>query len=392
MNNGPARSATVSIATQTFSVTQAGLGLPAGWSDQDVGAVGVAGSAVFDGTAFTVTGGGADVWGTADAFHYAFQAWTGDARIIARVASVSNTNAWVKAGVMIRDTLDPGSAHGFMLESFSKGLAFQRRTAAGGVSATTSGSLAGAPYWVRLDRSGDTVTAYQSADGVIWNRVGSDTIPMAASINVGLVVSSHTTTAAATAVFDHVTVTTLAAPVWGHQDIGTVGAAGNASFDGSTNTFSVKGAGADIWNAADAFQFAYRPMTGDGVAIARVATVQNVASWTKAGVMIRETLDANSTNAYMLVSAAKGLSFQRRLTTGGATVSTAGALVAAPCWVKLERIGNTFNAYVSGDGASWTLVGSDTVAMAANVWVGLAVSSHTTATAATATFDSVAVP
>src|SRR5581483_9924442 len=116
----------------------------------------------------------------------AFQAWTGDARIIARVASVSNTNAWVKAGVMIRDTLDPGSAHGFMLESFSKGLAFQRRTAAGGVSATTSGSLAGAPYWVRLDRSGDTVTAYQSADGVIWNRVGSDTIPMAASINVGL--------------------------------------------------------------------------------------------------------------------------------------------------------------------------------------------------------------
>jgi len=391
-NNGHPRNGTVTIATQTFLVSQAGLGLPSGWNDQDVGAVGVPGSAVFDGTSFSVTGGGADVWGTADAFHYAFEQWSGDARIIARVASISNTSAWVKAGVMIRDSLDPGSAHGFMLESYSKGLAFQRRTAAGGVSTSTTGSLVPAPYWVRLDRVGDTVTAYHSSDGVIWTRLGSDTIPMAANVYVGLVVSSHTTTAAATAVFDHVSVTAPTSPMWGHQDIGTVGTSGTASFDGATTTFSVKGAGADIWNAADAFQFAYRPMSGDGVVIARVATVQNTAAWTKAGVMIRETLDANATNAFMLVSASKGLSFQRRQSTGGATVSTAGALVGAPFWVKLERIGNTFNAYVSADGASWALVGSDTVVMAANVWVGLAVSSHTTASAATATFDQVTIP
>jgi hypothetical protein len=51
---------------------------------------------------------------------------SGDGVVIAHVASVSNTTAWVKAGVMIRETLDPTSTHALMLVSFSKGLAFQR--------------------------------------------------------------------------------------------------------------------------------------------------------------------------------------------------------------------------------------------------------------------------
>jgi hypothetical protein len=133
-------------------------------------------------------------------------------------------------------------------------------------------------------------------------------------------------------------------------------------------------------------------MTGDGVVLAHVATLQNTNAWMKGGVMIRETLDPGSPNAMMLVSFSKGLQFQRRLTPSGVTVGTAGALVGAPYWVKLERIGNTFNAYSSSDGTSWTLVGSDTVPMAATVYVGLAVTSHTTTAAATATFDNVTVP
>jgi len=389
---GPSRSGTVTIAGLAFSITQNGPGLPAGWTDQDIGAVGVAGSAAFDGTTFSVAGAGADVWGTADAFHFAYQSMTGDGRIIARVASLQNTNVWAKAGVMIRETLDPGSAHAFMIESFSKGLAFQRRTATGGISTATSGALAAAPYWVRLDRVGNTFTGYQSTDGVMWTVVGSDTIPMAATVLVGLGATSHNIASAQTATFDNVSVASGAPPAWAHKDIGAVAIAGNATFTPAPDTFSVKGAGADIWGAADAFHFAYRTMTGDGVVIARVATNQNTNLWMKAGVMIRETLDPGSANALMLVSFGKGLQFQRRLAAGGVSVGTAGALAGAPYFVKLERLGNTFNAYSSPDGTSWTLVGSDTIPMAANVYVGLAVTSHNTAAAATATFDGVSIP
>ena len=182
--------------------------LPASWADRDIGSVGLAGSATYDsGSAtFTVKGAGADVWGTADAFHYAYTTLTGDGSIAARVASTSNTAAWVKAGVMIRATLDANSAHGFMLVSYGKGLAFQRRTATGGTSTSTAGALAGAPYWVKLVRAGNVFTAYQSPDGVSWTLVGTDTIPMGSTAYIGLAVSSHTTSATATGVFDNVTV------------------------------------------------------------------------------------------------------------------------------------------------------------------------------------------
>ena len=378
-------------------VTEPPGDLPAPWSHRDIGAVGVAGSASYDSAAsiFTLSGAGADVWGTADAFHYASQPWSGDVRIVARVISVQNTQAWTKAGVMLRESLTAGSAQASMFVSAANGLAFQRRVSAGATSVSTAGAFDPAPYWVRLDRVGNTVAAFQSQNGVDWLEIGTDTIAMGASFYVGLAISSHTTSAAAAASFDHVSITAagpLSPPFpdgWRHQDIGTVGRAGTAAFDAATTSFSVQGAGADIWGNADAFHFAFTSLSGDGAIAARVASVQNVASWVKAGVMIRETLDAFSAHALMLVSAAKGQAFQRRRGTGEASVSTAGPLNGAPAWVKLERIGDTFNAYSSADGVTWVLVGSDTIPMDPTVYVGLAVSSHTTTATATAIFDQV---
>jgi regulation of enolase protein 1 (concanavalin A-like superfamily) len=296
---------------------------------------------------------------------------------------------------MIRETLDPASANAFLLVSAGKGLSFQRRAATGAATINTAGPFSGAPYWIRLDRAGTTITAYQSSDGVVWTLLGADTVSMGASVLIGLGVTSHDADTAATGAFDNVTVTagTPASPrPWMHADIGSVGKTGTASFDPSTNVYTVKGAGADIWGNTDAFHYLYRPMTGDGAIVARVASVQNVNSWTKAGVMIRETLDPGSTNAFMLVSNTKGTSFQRRSVAGNATVNTAGPMTGAPYWVKLERSGATFNAYTSADGAAWTLVDSASIPMATTVYVGLATTSHNAGATATNTFDHVVAP
>jgi len=175
-----------------------------GWSSQDVGAVGVAGSASYSGGSFTVAGSGSDVWGTADEFHYAYTTLSGNGQMVARVATVENVNAWTKAGVMIRATTSAGSAYAFMLVSPGKGSAFQYRTADGGSAASVAGPAVTAPYYVKVVRAGNTVTGYVSSNGVLWTSVGSATINMASTVDIGLAVCSHDDTRTATATFDNV--------------------------------------------------------------------------------------------------------------------------------------------------------------------------------------------
>lgn len=388
---GPYARAHVTIAD---SIATPPSPLPTGWSAADVGSVGVTGSASEANGTFTVSGAGTDVWGTEDGFQFAYRSLTGDGTIVARVASIDATQAWAKMGVMIRTTTAANAAHGFMLVSLGKGLAFQRRTTAGAASVHSSGGSGTAPRWVRLTRSGNVITASVSTDGVAWATVGSDTFVMPQTVLVGVVAHSHDPSRAATATFDHVAITaadtdpTLPAG-WQSRDVGAVGVQGSTSE--SAGTFTVRGAGADVWGTSDAFHFAYRALSGDGVIVARVASISGTQPWTKMGVMIRESLTPDAAHAFMIVSASKGLAFQRRTTAGGISTHTAGGTGTAPRWVKLARTGPVMTAFVSADGAAWTEVGSDTFSMGTDVLVGLAASSHDATQTASARFESVTV-
>jgi regulation of enolase protein 1 (concanavalin A-like superfamily) len=374
------------IGAETYSIASAPPAegaLGAGWQSQDIGAVGVAGRASFASGTYSLTGAGADIWGTADALRYAYTTLNGDGQVTARVATEQNVDVWTKAGVMIRDSVAPASRQALMLVSPAKGSAFQRRVATSGVSIHTAGTAVTAPYWVRLSRVGSTITASQSADGATWTVVGTDTIAFQQTVLIGLAVSSHSTTAAATATFDHVAVESL----WSNQDIGAVGLAGSTSIAGGV--FTLTGSGADIWGAADAFHFTYQRLTGDGEIVARVATVSTTNVWHKVGVMIRNDLTPGSAHGLMLVSSGRGLAFQRRVAANGVSASTAGPLLAAPQWVKIARAGNVITALYSSDGTTWNVVGAETIAMQPTVYIGLANSSHNTTALGTATVDRV---
>ena len=79
-----------------------------------------------------------------------------------------------------------------------------------------------------------------------------------------------------------------------------------------------------------------------------------------------------------------------RCAEAGGGAETAGCAEAGG-WLKLTRTGDTFTAFVSADGVSWTPAGSITVALGSTVYVGLAVTSHNPGAVNTATFDSVSV-
>ncbi|HMC28502.1 MAG TPA: fibronectin type III domain-containing protein, partial [Verrucomicrobiae bacterium] len=172
------------------------------------------------------------------------------------------------------------------------------------------------------------------------------------------------------------------------RDIGAVGAAGSASNNGSGG-FTVTGSGADIWGTADEFHYVYFSLDGDMAIVGRVTGVDFSDGWAKAGLMARESLDANSRNFMVFVTPQDLSGIQWRGTTGGNSDYLGGGTVAIPQWVKLVRSGNTFSGYRSADGVNWTLIGSTTIALPSTLYVGLAVTSHHDGTLCTATFDNV---
>ena len=179
---------------------------PNPWQGRDIGAVGRRGSATYSAGTFTVSGSGADIWGTADAFHYLYQPLPYDGDLVVRVAAVDGTNAWTKAGVMIRESLTPGSRHVSMFVSPGKGVAYQRRLTTGGTSLHTTAALTTAPYWLKITRRDKYIRVFHSADGVNWGNIGLDPFEGAGQMYIGLAVTSHDNTALGTGVFDNVSI------------------------------------------------------------------------------------------------------------------------------------------------------------------------------------------
>ena len=177
---------------------------------------------------YTMTGSGADIWNVngveADEFHFAYKMLTGAGSIIARVDSVENTNGWAKAGVMIRESLNPDSAHAFACVTPGNGVASQGRPSTGGASFNTNQGGITAPYWVKLERSmSGLFTVSHSANSSSWQPVTGATpqnIQMSSNVYIGLAVTSHDAALTCQAVFSNVTTTGSVSGQWASQDIG----------------------------------------------------------------------------------------------------------------------------------------------------------------------------
>ena len=165
----------------------------------------------------------------------------------------------------------------------------------------------------------------------------------------------------------------LPAP-WGHRDVGNVGRAGDATV--SSGVYQIAAGGIDVWSTSDAFHFVSQPWTGDGDLVVRVdqLTKPADAAFAMAGVMFRESLEANSRHAAMVITTDGKAKFRRRVTTGGTTLSDGPGTGTTPVprWLKLSRRANVFTASLSSDGSSWTPVhAAETIAMPAALEVGV---------------------
>ena len=222
-----------------------------------------------------------------DSFSFVRQPLTGNGSITARVtaltgehanlsagpAQVGNGNtvpgltAWAKAGIIIKQSTHQGSAYAAMMVTGSHGVRMQDNYT--GDIAGTPGSVSAAhPRWLRLTRSGDTITGYESADGTHWTQVGAVQLAgLPSTVQVGMFAtspnyivtqnsfggdSSNSGPAQATGVFDHVGLTGATPGTWAGTTIGGGGPAGgpgpfggrgSAPYSRNGGTFTVTGSG-----------------------------------------------------------------------------------------------------------------------------------------------------
>jgi hypothetical protein len=169
---------------------------------------------------YTLTARGAGITGTSDQFFFAYQRLNGLGSITAKVVSMTNTATAAKAGVMIRETLEPGSANVMVAVQPTAGIVYQDRPSTDDALATVATVAGSAPYWVRVTRNGNTFTGEYSADGVNWVDMGTATVLMQMDTYVGLCLTSGTATATCTAEFSNVSTTGTVTGPWQSQDIG----------------------------------------------------------------------------------------------------------------------------------------------------------------------------
>ena len=199
--------------------------LPSGWSDNDIGSPGIAGTAFFGNGTWTVQGGGNDIWNASDQFNFASQNFSGNGILIAQVTGVTNANVWSKAGVMFRDSTAANSDFVDLVVTPGEGVSFQWRGSDGNPNDTQTTGIV-APEWVKLERYGNNFYGYYSSNGVQWTEEGSASVGLNTSGLAGLAVTAHNNSLLSTGTFTNVSFAQNAAP--------TVTAPASASFNFAT--------------------------------------------------------------------------------------------------------------------------------------------------------------
>lgn len=262
-----------------------------------------------------------------------------------------------------------------------------------GLSATPSGTSAVLAWSAVSGATGYRVKQATSASGP-FTLIGSPTTNSFTASSLTAGTTYHFVVSAVNSVGEGAnsssascTIGALPLP-WVTADIGSVGIAGSAS--AASGVYTVNGSGTGVYASSDQFRMVYQTSSGDCQIIARVGSLTAPSASAKTGVMIRESLATNARCAGVYVTPSSGVQFIWR-TTAGSMVSIATATgLTAPRWVRLQRVGNSYRAYHSANGSTWTQFGGNkTISMATNAYIGQAVTSGTNSALSTGVFSSV---
>lgn len=142
---------------------------------------------------YDLLGGGTGVVAGADQFQFSLQPRTGDFDVRVQLTQLAGPDAWTEAGIMVRESLTPVSRFAFALATPSISGALFKARPTDGAALTQSGAypVNYPDTWLRLKRTGTTLTGFASRDGQSWSVLGSATILFSQQVYLGFAVASH---------------------------------------------------------------------------------------------------------------------------------------------------------------------------------------------------------
>lgn len=241
--SGYSNTATVTTPTLTVGLSSVDIGNPPPGSTTEI----------TPNVDYDLLAGGADIWGTADQFRFAYRSVTGDFDVRVRVAEIIGSNSGATGGIMARESLDPSARHAFMrvrADSFR----FNYRDVFAGRSYGIAGATPSLPNaWVRLQRAGNVFTGYSSSDGINWTQTHQFTLGLPSTLLLGLAGTARTSTGLATLRFRDFGNTTPVNPVSSFTLSGSASATSAdlswSSPPGAVETFRVERSNGAAWEA-----------------------------------------------------------------------------------------------------------------------------------------------
>ena len=375
-----------------------------------------------DTAVYTVKGNGDDIWNKADEGFYAYKAIAGSFSIQAKVKWVNpgdnyGANAanyeWAKVGVMIRSMADNADSSHFSLVQRAGSavpsdiLSIQTRAAAGIDSNNVDQSITlpdGA--WLRVSRWAplNYFWAEYSEDGETWNYIGATAIAMADAVNVGLCITNHYDDATlAEATVSDVKITTLTAEPSSHikkaigifdgsVDLGDSKTSGTSAYDAASKTYTVSGAGSDIWGTRDDGHYMFKKMKGAFEAESEFfITVPVEATWTKAGMMIRDSLSMSAANAFAYIRTDNQFQLNGRPSLQASTTDSPLTTITENKF-KIVKNGTQVTSYIwDGAASAWVFRASKPFPLVDESYFGFMVLSHTNPDLAAATMSNLKI-
>lgn len=305
---------------------------------------------------WNVNGSGADIWGESDSFHfYNFERDT-DVTVTLFIEKWETNNDWAKGGIMIRESLDANAAHTMIASTGNLGVSHFYRKTTGDITRTLNTYVGTKRVWLRLVKEGSKFTSYMKLESQVdYEKYYEQSVTFTGnSFFVGIAVTSHIQgTPASLTVRGFEILNQIWVPVPPiHLDVGKPSLAGDA-METAPGNWTVMAAGNDIWGSSDQFHFVQFNRTTDVTVTCFVEGFAATYEWAKGGLMIRDTLDANSAHAMVAQtghSYGRLQMFRRDISNGGSYgMSKSLYTNTKRVWLRIVKEGSKIYGYYKNE-------------------------------------------